>query len=254
MGTSADTDLLSYLPDARKRAGRRGHLQIYKKITAVFEDDDALNAILGGILPYRGVPGRRYVFYEIDFKKRIPDCIVVLVDDRDGSAECYVIEFKTTMRCADTGTIRSNRTHRLQYLQGLRQLRDSTRIFSQFTVADGVCWKVFPVISFFRQKGARVALTRVFKPREYRVLSSVVLDFLRLHQDESVKNLSRCAVYSGLRGASGKRPGLPPRKTRAPPRRKRAAPAAVRRRPGARRQAPAKGGRRPRVSRKRAAK
>nr|WEG68798.1 nuclear protein UL24 [Mastomys natalensis cytomegalovirus 1]WEG68934.1 nuclear protein UL24 [Mastomys natalensis cytomegalovirus 1]WEG71162.1 nuclear protein UL24 [Mastomys natalensis cytomegalovirus 1] len=229
------TDSLSYLPDVRKRIGKREHVRIYKKITSVFDDVRSVNSILGGIFPNDAGTKARHVFYEVNLGRRIPDCVFVFVE-RDGSATCYVVEFKTTMRSANDGSIRTNRTHRLQYLQGLKQLRDSLNEFSQFSAANGIPWKIYPVIAFFKQRASGISFVKLFKPKAYRISEHVILKFLESRQHESVKNLSRVAVRPRIRGSSGKRSSVSSRRASQTARRKRSANAAAYGRYGTRHQ------------------
>nr|WEG69073.1 nuclear protein UL24 [Mastomys natalensis cytomegalovirus 2]WEG69211.1 nuclear protein UL24 [Mastomys natalensis cytomegalovirus 2]WEG69350.1 nuclear protein UL24 [Mastomys natalensis cytomegalovirus 2]WEG69488.1 nuclear protein UL24 [Mastomys natalensis cytomegalovirus 2]WEG69626.1 nuclear protein UL24 [Mastomys natalensis cytomegalovirus 2] len=222
MSHISGTDSLSYLPDIRKRIGKREHVRIYKKITSVFNDARAVNGILGGVFPRDAGTKARYVFYEVNLGRRIPDCIFVFVE-RDGSAACYVVEFKTTMRNADDGSIRTNRTHRLQYLQGLKQLRDSLNEFSQFNVPNGTSWKIYPVIAFFKQRGSGISFVKIFSPKSFGISNHVILKFLESRQHESVKTLSRIAVRSRVRGASGKRSSVSSGRAPQTARRKRSA-------------------------------
>ncbi|AAF99166.1 pR76 [rat cytomegalovirus strain Maastricht] len=228
MASPTGTDSLSYLPEFRKRIGRREHLRIYRKIAGVFDDPLALNRLVGGIFPAGIGRAGRHLFYEVDLCRRVPDCVVVF-RERDGSAACYVLEFKTTMGVADGESLRANRTHRLQYLQGLRQLRDSLVVFSQFSVGGhGPSWRVYPVIVFYKQRGVAPTVVRVFRPREYRVAGDAVVDFLRGRQHPSVKALSRFSLCLGVRGARQKRAALLFEGDLRPPAgRRRAAPAAA---------------------------
>nr|WEG69762.1 nuclear protein UL24 [Mastomys natalensis cytomegalovirus 3]WEG69902.1 nuclear protein UL24 [Mastomys natalensis cytomegalovirus 3]WEG70042.1 nuclear protein UL24 [Mastomys natalensis cytomegalovirus 3]WEG70182.1 nuclear protein UL24 [Mastomys natalensis cytomegalovirus 3]WEG70322.1 nuclear protein UL24 [Mastomys natalensis cytomegalovirus 3] len=235
MSCVADADLLSYLPDVRKRIGRREHMRIYRKISTVFDDFLALNSVFRDVFSADIGQRGRYVFYEVNLGKRIPDCIIIFLN-QDGSNNCYVIEFKTTMRCADGETLYSNKTHRLQYLQGLKQLRDSVHIFSQFSVSNGSVWTIYPVIAFFKQKEITAALIKVFKPRRCIVCTDLVIDYIRIRQDESVKNLSRFAVYRSVRSTSRECVSVLRGGARAPPRRKRVAVPTTCRRSDARRE------------------
>ncbi|AFX83391.1 B76 [Murid betaherpesvirus 8] len=243
MASAPESQLLSYLPECRKRVGHREHKRIYRKISSVFSDRRELNRVLGGVLPDNVGLGEGYVFYEVNLRKRIPDCVLVFVED-DGTVNCYVVEFKTTMRSADSESIHANKTHRFQYLQGLRQLRDSLQIFCQFSSVSGTDWNIYPVIAFFKQRGSTVSFSRTFRPKVCKVCTPVVLDYVRSQQDESVKNLSRFAVYRGVRSPPRKRSRVPSRGTRTAPRRGRVASSAAGGGSGTRRKTSAQGRRR----------
>ncbi|AFK83914.1 B76 [miniopterid betaherpesvirus 1] len=207
-------DSLDYLPECRKRIGKDHHMKIYRCIRNRVDDFDSLNDFLHGIFPEKLRYRKRRIFFEIDFGCRVPDCIVCFTgpetrSDSVQSTVCYVLEFKTTLYPASWKSVSENNTHHLQYVQGLKQLRDSVRVFGRFAVPEGEFWEVIPTIVFFRQRRIiRASISRVFKGTEHRLCGYSVLNFLLGQQDVSVKNV--LSITGGrVRTARRKRAAVP---------------------------------------------
>nr|CDI95412.1 GP76 [Caviid herpesvirus 2 str. CIDMTR] len=202
-------DVLRMLPPSRKRIGNYYHRRIYRVMQNTFHDYAAFNAFVGNVLPASWAGKNRRLYFEVNLGCRIPDAIVTLetsTSEASSSAvhvRCYIFEFKTT--CAWSSRPReavlSNKVHRSQYVQGLKQLVDSVTLFRDLSTGVGRVWEIVPVIVFFRQRPLAAVARRVFRGRRYVLSDAAVADYLASHQDESTQAfLSK----SGLRTARPK--------------------------------------------------
>ncbi|AAM00715.1 nuclear protein UL24 [Panine betaherpesvirus 2] len=229
-GTSGDGgDALQRLPHFCKRAGKRKHLDIYRRLLRAFPSFAALNRLLGDLFPPPLKKYRRRLYLEVRLSRRVPDCVVVFLSPRGDEVEppakpkpphavCYVIEFKTTQSDADVQSVRRHATHSLQYAEGLRQLKGALVDFEFLRVPSGGAseiWSVVPSIVFFQRHAASPSFGRTFRAARFDLCTDAALDYLARRQDESVAHIL-AATHRRLRAPPGKRSAVPRPRTATP--------------------------------------
>ncbi|AEV80772.1 nuclear protein UL24 [Aotine betaherpesvirus 1] len=183
---------LSDLPRYRAIAGKRKHFAVYRQIVKTLNNFQRFNLALGGVFPPGLAQCRRSVFFEVTVGRRIPDCLVLF--SSEGLVRkivCYVFELKTTQSSADADSVRKHSsTHYLQYVQGLRQLKDTVDDLRGFSSgAEGDVWDLIPVIVFYPQNEARPSFCRAFRVTTLRFRTESLVRVLCRGQDESVRNI-----------------------------------------------------------------
>ncbi|AEV80927.1 nuclear protein UL24 [Saimiriine betaherpesvirus 4] len=180
------------LPKYRAVVGKRKHFLLYRQIVRSLKSFQRFNCTLGGVFPPELATCRRSVFFEVTLLRRIPDCIVLFnIGKLDRKIVCYVFEFKTTQSSADAVSVRKHCTHYLQYVQGLRQLKDTVEDLKEFAIGgvEGDIWEVIPVIAFYQQNEMSPSFCRTFRVTTLRFRSESVVRALCRGQDESLRNV-----------------------------------------------------------------
>ena len=225
---------LEYLPPVRRRIGQYNHLRIYKKILLLKSNFEKLNFFLGNLFPEELHDSKIHVYFEVRLGCRIPDCIIVFRHFGEKllkTFHCYFFEFKTTFAKSNLFSIQKNRTQKIQYLQGLRQLRQATDYLQQFVIKNESLCKVNPVICFFRQHGLKLDFVKTFIAKELQLSSTFLCNLFTKYQNDTVKSIlsisnptnfrRACQKYSNLyRGRYATTPKLGNSKTSKRKRRK----------------------------------
>lgn len=186
-GRVINASSLDCLPDSRKKIGKRRHVQIYLNVKRLSRNFNLINKFLGNVFPRYLTNSTFSVFFEVNFEKRIPDCILLFSPQLETEAyNLYILEIKTTLVSASSTSIRNNDVHRCQYIQGLNQLRDSVAYVKELGVPIGKRYVITPIILFFEQNTLKVRYSRIFRSTTCNI-AYCMKEFLSSREDKHVK-------------------------------------------------------------------
>ncbi|AZB49193.1 putative membrane or tegument protein [Phascolarctid gammaherpesvirus 1] len=183
---------LALLPNYCKARGKRAHVMFYRKLQN-FKRPQSLFKFLGLGLEKTKIGVQLY--FEVNLIKRVVDCIVLRQTENDNT--CFVIELKTCMagRMGSGGAVRAQ-----QRIEGLRQLRDSTRTICSEAPAGSEEWIIHPVLLFKSQRSLRtIYIEHPTFMTNVKVSSSLsrLRGFFSSRQDKSLIRAIKCSQTCG---------------------------------------------------------
>ncbi|AJE29661.1 ORF20 [macacine gammaherpesvirus 12] len=177
---------LECLPTARKRAGIRAHLAVYRRLIK--------HRSLGDIFKFLSICSTREatedaqfrIFFEVTLGKRIADCVLTV--ESKNQKTCYVVELKT---CLSGFVFPGSAIKISQRRQGLEQLTDSVAYIGRAAPKGHENWSVRPLLLFKNQKTLKTIHTEssAFPPTFINTTSVALNGFFNQWEDARVRKM-----------------------------------------------------------------
>nr|pir hypothetical protein EBXRF1 - saimiriine herpesvirus 1 (strain 11[Onc]) [Saimiriine alphaherpesvirus 1]BAA00431.1 unnamed protein product [Saimiriine gammaherpesvirus 2] len=140
-----DKEVLAHLPNKRKIAGNKAHLETYKKLAKYTVSASIFKFLsISHPCPLRA---KTRLFFEVSLGNRIADC--VMLTSCGETRICYVIELKT---CMTSNLDLISDIRKSQRSQGLCQLADTVNFIHNYAPLGRQAWTVLPILIFKSQK------------------------------------------------------------------------------------------------------
>lgn len=179
--TANQKKIFNSIPNRRKKAGIKAHINVYKKIKA-YSNFTHLSKFLG--LPHPGPQNVEFkIFFEVSLGNRIADCVIVAMSGE--TRICYIVELKTCM--SNTASFESP-IRQVQRLQGLAQLTDTVNFLKNNSPSGSGKYSLIPVLVFKTQNTFKTVAHEVptLKANIFFATDSKLISFLSQRQDVSI--------------------------------------------------------------------